>query len=185
MKLSCLALIAATTLAWSAVAEAEAPKLDSIAVQDIDGKETTLKPHAGKVLLIVNVASECGSTPQYAGLESLWRKYRDQGLVVLGFPSNDFGAQEPGTNADIKRFCTSRYGVTFPMFAKIRVRSPEQHPLYAAMTGSTAAFPGEVQWNFGKFLVDRKGQVLARFDSEVEPDSAELLGAVEKALGSK
>jgi len=179
-----LLFLAALTFACSATAHAEAPKIDSIALQEIDGKDTTLRPFAGKVLLIVNVASECGQTPQYAGLEALWRKYRDKGLVVLGFPSNDFGGQEPGTNAEIKRFCTARYEVTFPMFGKIRVKGPAQHPLYGALTGPMAAFPGEVQWNFGKFLVGRKGEVVARFDSEDEPDSIALTQAVEKALGS-
>src|SRR5436305_14914901 len=124
--------MAATTLL------AEAPKLDSVPLKDIDGKETSLKAFDGKVLLIVNVASECGNTPQYAGLEAMWRKYRSQGLVVLGFPCNDFGAQEPGSNGDIKKFCTSRYDVTFPMFDKLHVKGPEQHPLYDALTGSKA-----------------------------------------------
>src|SRR5262245_35237200 len=127
MKRFPLALIAAVAFAFSAMSFAEAPKLDAIPLTDIDGKETTLHAYPGKVLLIVNVASECGYTPQYEGLEALWRKFRDKGLVVLGFPSNDFGEQEPGTNAEIKKFCTSRYQVTFPMFAKIRVKGADQH----------------------------------------------------------
>src|SRR4051812_18442131 len=117
-----LLAFAGTLTISAAVVRAETPKLESIPLKDIDGKETSLKAHAGKVLLIVNVASECGYTPQYAGLESIWRQYRDQGLVVLGFPSNDFGEQEPGSNAEIKKFCTSRYEVTFPMFEKIHVK---------------------------------------------------------------
>ncbi len=164
---------------------AEAPKLDTIPLKDIDGKETSLTPYAGKVLLIVNVASECGFTPQYAGLEALWRKYRERGLVVLGFPANDFGAQEPGTNAEIKKFCTSRYEVTFPMFEKLHVKGPEQHPLYGALTGAAAGLPGDVQWNFGKFLVGRNGRLVARYDSDTEPDSGTLAEAIEKALGTK
>lgn len=184
MKRLCF-LLAAITLALSTAAPAQAPKLDSIPLRDIDGKETTLQPFAGKVLLIVNVASECGHTPQYAGLEYVWRKYRDKGLVVLGFPSNDFGEQEPGTNADIKKFCTSRYEVTFPMFEKARIKGSEQHPLFATLTAPTSAFPGEVQWNFGKFLVGKNGQVIARFDSDTEPDSAPMLDAIEKALATK
>lgn len=167
------------------VAHAEPPKLQDIPLKDIDGKDATLQAHAGKVLLIVNVASECGHTPQYSGLEALWRKYRDRGLVVLGFPSNDFGEQEPGSNAEIKKFCTSRYDVTFPMYGKIHVKGAEQHPLYSALTGSSAAFPGDVQWNFGKFLVGRDGKVVARYDSDTEPDSGTLLDAIEKALAAK
>ena len=184
MKRLCF-LLAAITLALAAAAQAQGPKLDTIPLRDIAGKETTLLPLAGKVLLIVNVASECGHTPQYAGLEYIWRKYRDKGLVVLGFPSNDFGEQEPGTNADIKKFCTSRYEVTFPMFAKMRLNGSGQHPLYAALTGPASPFPGEVQWNFGKFLVGKNGQVVARFDSDTEPDSAPMLDAIEKALNAK
>jgi glutathione peroxidase len=187
MKFSITNFLAAgvCTFAASIALHAEAPRLDMIPLKDIDGQETTLKPYTGKVLLIVNVASECGYTPQYAGLESLWRKYREQGLVVLGFPSNDFGEQEPGTNADIKKFCTSRYDVTFPIFEKIHIRGPEQHPLYGILAGPAAPFPGEVQWNFGKFLVGRNGQIIARYDSDTEPDSSILRDAIEKALGAK
>ena len=175
----------AVTLAMAATrAHAEAPKLDTIPLKDIDGKETSLKAYDGKVLLIVNVASECGNTPQYAGLEAMWRKYRSQGLVVLGFPCNDFGEQEPGSNTEIKKFCTSRYSVTFPMFDKLHVKGAEQHPLYQALTGSTAKFPGDVQWNFGKFLIGRSGEAVARFDPETEPDSAAVTAAIEKALSA-
>src|SRR5436190_16947490 len=134
---------------WVAVSRAEPPKLQDIPLKDIDGKDSSLQAHAGKVLLIVNVASECGYTPQYAGLEAIWRKYRERGLVVLGFPCNDFGEQEPGSNAEIKKFCTSRYEVSFPMFDKLHVKGAEQHPLYNALTGTSAAFPGDVRWNFG------------------------------------
>ena len=183
------AFLAAAGLLASALASAplhaEAPKFANVTLSDIDGKETTLQPYAGKVWLIVNVASECGHTPQYAGLEALWRKYRAQGLVVLGFPTNDFGEQEPGTNGEIKKFCTSRYDVTFPMFGKIHVKGIGQHPLYTLLTGPTAGFPGDVEWNFGKFLVGRNGQLLARFDSDTEPESAVLIQAIEKALGRK
>lgn len=184
MKRLCF-LLATITLALASATQAQAPKPDTIPLRDIDGKETTFQPYTGKVLLIVNVASECGHTPQYAGLEYVWRKYRDKGLVVLGFPSNDFGEQEPGTNADIKKFCTSRYEVTFPMFEKVRIKGSEQHPLYAALTGPASTFPGEVLWNFGKFLVGKNGQVIARFDSDAEPDSAPMLDAIEKALSAK
>lgn len=181
MKLH-LSSLAVFTLLLSSIMHAEEPKLYSTPIKDIDGKETSLKPHAGKVLLIVNVASECGYTGQYAGLESLWRKYKDKGLVVLGFPSNDFGDQEPGSNAEIKQFCKSRYDVTFPMFEKIHVKGAEQHPLYGELTGEHSPFPGFIPWNFAKFVVGRDGRILARFDSDTKPDSGPLVEAVEKAL---
>ena len=168
-----------------AVAPLHAADLQSIPLKDIDQKETSLKAYAGKVLLIVNVASKCGYTPQYQGLETLHRKYREQGLVVLGFPSNDFGAQEPGSNAEIKEFCAKEYEVTFPLFDKIHVTGPQQHPLYASLTGPESPAPGAVKWNFGKFLVGRDGKVLARFDSATKPDSKELTAAVERALAAK
>jgi glutathione peroxidase len=179
-----LAAAAALFIA-ATIAHAEPPKLQAIPLKDIDGKDSSLQAHAGKILLIVNVASECGQTPQYSGLEALYRKYRDRGLVVLGFPCNDFGEQEPGSNAEIKKFCTSRYEVTFPMYGKIHVKGAEQHPLYTALTGPSAAFPGDVQWNFGKFLVGRDGKVIARYDSDTEPESGILLDAIEKALAAK
>lgn len=158
--------------------QAQNLKLDSFTLKDIEGQDTSLHSYAGKVLLIVNVASECGYTPQYEGLEALWRKYRGAGLVVLGFPSNDFGEQEPGTNEQIKKFCSLRYHVSFPMFEKIQVVGPKQHPLYRALGG-------EVSWNFNKFLVGRDGAVLGHFDSDVEPDSSTLLDAIAKALEPK
>ncbi len=183
MKQLLLTLGFATLL--GTIAHAETPVLQTIPLRDIDGKETSLKSYAGKALLVVNVASQCGFTPQYEGLEALWRKYKDAGLVVLGFPSNDFGGQEPGTNAEIKAFCTSKFKVTFPMFDKVHVKGAEQHPLYAALTGAPLPKAGPVRWNFGKFLIGRDGAVLARFDSDVEPDSAQLTGAVERALAAK
>jgi glutathione peroxidase len=134
---------------------------------------------------VVNVASKCGYTPQYKGLEAIHRKYQDKGLKVLGFPSNDFGAQEPGTLQEIKEFCSSEYGVTFPMFDKVHVKGPQQHPLYAALTGKDSPAPGEVKWNFGKFLIGRDGKVIKRFDSKVTPDSVELTEAIEAALAQK
>ena len=121
-------------------------------LKNIDGKETNLSEYRGKVLLLVNVASQCGYTPQYEGLQAIYAKYRDQGLVVIGFPANNFGGQEPGTNEEIKQFCSSKYDVTFPMFDKLHVKGTEQHPLYAALTGKDSPFPGDVKWNFGKFL---------------------------------
>ena len=175
----------AVTVAFSASLPADQPKLQTIPIQDIDGKETSLKAFAGKVVLAVNVASQCGNTPQYAGLQSLYDKLKDKGLVVVGFPCNDFGAQEPGTNADIKSFCASNYRVTFPMMDKVHVKGAEQHALFAALTGPGAAFPGNIRWNFGKFLIGRDGKVIARFEPDVEPDDAQIMKAIEDALAKK
>ena len=154
-------------------------------LKDIDGKPTSLKAYEGKVLLIVNVASKCGYTPQYAGLEALQEDYKDKGFTVLGFPCNQFGGQEPGTNEEIKQFCSSKYQVTFPLFDKIEVNGDQRHPLYVMLAGRDSPFPGKIGWNFTKFLIGRDGKILNRFSSPVKPDSAELTQAVEKALGSK
>jgi glutathione peroxidase len=171
-------------LAATAAFAADKSLLD-IPVKDIDGKDTSLKAHQGKVLLLVNVASECGNTPQYQGLQALYEKYKDQGLVVCGFPCNDFGAQEPGTNEEIKNFCTSNYKVTFPMYDKLHVKGPEQHPLYSALTGKDGAFPGNVKWNFGKFLVGRDGKAIKRIEPGTEPTDGEVVSAIEAALAKK
>jgi glutathione peroxidase len=152
--------------------------VSEIAVKDIDGKDTTLKAYAGKVLLIVNVASECGYTGQYAGLQALHEKMVEKGVAVLGFPCNDFGGQEPGSETVIKTFCTENYKVTFPMFSKVAIKGDNKHPLYAALQSAA----GEVGWNFEKFLVGKDGKVLKRFGSDVEPESPELLAAIEAAL---
>lgn len=181
MKLLLLALMLTATSAFAA----DAPSLQDIPLKDIEGKSTSLKAYQGKVLLLVNVASECGNTPQYEGLQSLYDKYKDKGLVVLGFPCNDFGAQEPGSNEEIKQFCTSKYKVTFPMLDKIHVKGAEQHPLYAALTGTTGAFPGNVKWNFGKFLIGRDGKPLQRIEPGTEPTDAEVVKAIEAALAAK
>lgn len=146
--------------------------------KSIDGAPAPLSAYKGKATLIVNVASKCGYTPQYAGLESLYEKYKDKGLVLLGFPANNFGAQEPGSDAEIKTFCSTRYNVTFPMFSKISVAGSDKDPLYQYLTSSA----GDVKWNFTKFLVGKDGKVIRKFDSAVAPDSAELVSAVEAAL---
>ncbi len=177
-----LTTLAGLLLAGSLMA---APNLQEIPLKDIDGKDTSLKAFQGKVVLIVNVASKCGFTPQYKGLEALHKKFKEQGFTVVGFPCNDFGGQEPGSNEQIKEFCAATYGVSFPMFDKVHVKGPQQHPLYAALTGKDAPFPGDVGWNFGKFLIGKDGQVLARFDSKVSPESTDLVAAVEKALAAK
>jgi glutathione peroxidase len=178
-------LFAAAFLAVTALMAASPAPLSDIPLKDIDGNPTSLKPYAGKVLLVVNVASFCGNTPQYAGLESLYEKYKDRGLVVLGFPCNDFGAQEPGSNAEVKEFCTSKYKVTFPMFDKLHVKGAEQHPLYSALTGKTGAFPGDVKWNFGKFLIGKDGKPLKRFEPPVKPTDPTLVKSIEDALAEK
>lgn len=162
-----------------------AATLHEIAVKDIDGKATTLAPFKGRVLLIVNVASECGYTSQYKGLEDVFKKYQAKGLTVLGFPCNQFGGQEPGTNAEIKNFCSTTFHVTFPLFDKIEVNGTKRHPLYAALAGKDSPFPGNIGWNFNKFLVGRDGKVLKRFDADAEPDSLEVIAAIEAALAAK
>jgi glutathione peroxidase len=153
----------------------------AIAVKTIDGQEKSLSDYTGKVLLIVNVASYCGYTPQYAGLERLHKRYKEAGLLVLGFPCNDFGAQEPDSNSDIVQFCQRNYGVSFDLFDKVHAKGTQQHPLYAHLT-SKAIPPGEVSWNFEKFLVNKNGEVVARYRSSVGPESSELIAAIEKAL---
>lgn len=156
-------------------------------MDSIDGTPVKIGTYSGKVLLLVNVASKCGYTPQYAGLEQLFEKYRADGLVVLGFPANNFGSQEPGTNEEIKAFCTTNYNVTFPMFAKISVKGDDIHPLYGFLTApaSNTDFSGPIAWNFNKFLIGRDGSVIGRYDSKVEPLSPELTGDIENALAKE
>lgn len=147
----------------------------------IDGEPKPLAAYRGKVLLFVNVATYCGNTSQYGPLEKLYATYRDRGLVVLGFPANNFGAQEPGTDPEIKTFCTTKYGVTFDMFSKISVKGADIHPLYVHLT-SRPGLEGEVTWNFGKFLADRQGNVVARFTPKTAPDAPELTAKIEELL---
>ena len=147
----------------------------------IQGDTTSLAAYQGKVVLIVNVASKCGNTPQYAALEQLYKDYKDRGLVIIGFPANNFGGQEPGTNAEILQFCSATYDVTFPMMAKISVKGSDIHPLFAALT-EKSNLPGEIKWNFSKFLLDRQGRLVARFDPTVKPDSDEVVSAIKKLL---
>jgi len=178
-----LALLAGILLAQTVAVRAGS--IYDIPVKDIDGKDTSLSAYKGKVLLVVNVASKCGYTPQYAALESIYEKYKDKGLVVLGFPCNQFGHQEPGTDAEIKEFCTSKYNVTFPMFDKLEVNGANRHPLYVALAGKDSPFPGNIRWNFTKFLVSRDGKIIKRFDSAIKPDSAEVTQAIDSALAAK
>ena len=162
-----------------------AESLYEIAVKDIDGTAATLAPLKGRVLLIVNVASACGYTGQYQGLEAVYKKYQAQGLTVLGFPCNQFGEQESGTNAEIKQFCRTAFRVTFPLFDKIEVNGANRHPLYVALAGKGSPFPGNIKWNFNKFLVGRDGTIVQRFDSGAEPDSPAVIKAIEAALAAK
>jgi glutathione peroxidase len=155
------------------------PSAHDFTATTITGEPKKLADYKDQVLLIVNVASECGLTPQYKGLEALHQKYKDKGLRVLGFPANEFGAQEPGSNEQIKGFCEKNYGVSFDMFGKVVVKGQEIHPLFAWLTSETG---GEIKWNFGKFLVGKNGEILQRFEPKVEPESAEVIQAIEKAL---
>ena len=147
----------------------------------IDGKETNLGAFKGKVVLVVNVASKCGFTPQYKGLEALYEKYKDKGLVVVGFPANNYGGQEPGTNDEIKTFCTTNFSVTFPMMSKVSVNGDDKHPLFAYLT-EKSSIPGPIKWNFSKFLLDKEGNLVARWPSQIEPMSDDITSQVEKLL---
>ncbi|MES2201042.1 MAG: glutathione peroxidase [candidate division FCPU426 bacterium] len=158
--------------------------LYSFVMKDIDGKDKKLSDYKGEVLLIVNVASQCGNTPQYKSLQEAYKKYHAKGFEVLGFPANDFGHQEPGSEDEIKKFCDTEYHVTFPLFSKITVKGEGKHPLYHYLTEETD-FKGEVGWNFGKFLADRQGHIVARFAPGTSVDSKEVLAAMEKALSEK
>ena len=184
--------IAAMLLLWSlcgmcgmcgmVLAHADQPQPLSGEVKKLDGTPVDLAKYKGKVVLIVNVASRCGYTPQYTGLQKLYDTYKDKGLVVLGFPANEFGGQEPGSDADIATFCSTKYGVTFDMYSKIIVKGPQKAPLYKTLTES-ATPPGEVAWNFEKFLIGREGGIVGRYKSGVAPEDAKLITAIEAELG--
>lgn len=164
------------------ISAAELTEVHQFSVDNIDGKPVRLADFGGKVLLIANTASNCGYTPQYKELEAVYLKYKDKGLVVMGFPSNDFGGQEPGSNEEIKKFCDikdGRYKISFPMFAKSNVKSEPKNPLFSFLTAKA----GPVKWNFEKFIISRKGEMLARFPSKVSPNSAEITHLIEKELG--
>ena len=154
-----------------------------LTLRALDGKELPLAPFKGKLLLVVNVASKCGLTPQYAGLEKLYQTYRDRGFVVLGLPCNQFAGQEPGSEDEIREFCSLNYGVSLPLGSKLDVNGPGRHPLYRLLAGEGAEFPGDITWNFEKFLVGPDGRVLARFSPRTAPDDPALIQAIEKALG--
>lgn len=170
--------------ALAAVSMLAASSIYDFTLNSIGGQPVPLASYKGKVALVVNVASKCGYTPQYKGLEALYKKYKDKGFVILGFPANNFGGQEPGTNAEIQTFCSRTYSVTFPMFSKISVKGSDQAPLYQYLTDKSAnpETGGEIGWNFTKFLVDRNGKIVARFDSGVEPESSDVTKAIEAVL---
>ena len=163
---------------------AAATSVYNFTLKSIDGKPVTLSEYHGKVLMLVNVASKCGFTPQYAALESLYEKYKGQGLVIVGIPANNFGGQEPGTNEEIKKFCSNKYNVSFPMMSKVSVLGDDKTPLYAFLTDKSVnpQIGGDIKWNFTKFLFDRNGRPVARFEPNVTPDSPQVVSAVEAAL---
>ncbi len=153
-----------------------------LVVKDIDGKDVKLSDYKGKVLLIVNVASKCGYTPQYEGLQKIYEEYKEKGFEILAFPCNDFKGQEPGTNEEIKEFCTSNYGVSFKLFDKVKVLGSDREPLYERLINSESVEKGDVKWNFEKFLISKDGEIVGRFRSKVKPESEELTSEIEKYL---
>ena len=168
-------------------AKKEAPvdaKIYSFSMDSIDGKAKKLADYKGKVLLVMNVASFCGNTPQYTNMEKMYQKYKDKGFTVLAFPANNFGKQEPGTNAEIKEFCSAKYKTSFDLFSKISVKGDDIHPLYKYLTTETD-FKGDVEWNFGKFVVGKDGKVAARFKAGTDPMTAEVVSKVEELLAVK
>ncbi|MEP7212329.1 MAG: glutathione peroxidase [Acidobacteriota bacterium] len=171
----------------AASVEPPAKSIYEFQMKDIDGRDVKLSKYKGNVLLVVNTASKCGYTPQYEGLQSIYSKYHEKGFEILGFPANNFGGQEPGSEAEIKEFCTLKYKVTFPMFAKISVKGEDQHPLYSYLTSKETdpAFAGDITWNFNKFLIDKNGKILARFSSKDTPESEAVTSAIEAALAAK
>jgi glutathione peroxidase len=156
--------------------------INGITVLDMNKKEVNLSDYKGKVLLIVNVASECGNTPQYAGLEEIYEKYHPEGFEILAFPCNDFGGQEPGSNEQIKNFCSTKYNVTFKLFDKIKILGDDKSPLYARLINNSVTEKGDVKWNFEKFLISRDGKIVARFGNKVQPTSDGVISAIENQL---
>lgn len=177
-------LLALAFVACLGLAAAEPASIYDFSLNRIDGTPQSLGEYRGKVVLLVNVASKCGYTPQYEGLEALYDRYRGRGLVVLGFPANDFGAQEPGSNTEIAEFCRATWSVRFPMFEKIHVKGEAQHPLYAWLTSRPDPIGGEIDWNFQKFLVDRDGNVVERLAPRIEPQDPAVIGTIESLLAT-
>ena len=179
-KLTLFLIFCALSLGLSA----QSTSIYNFTMDSIDGKPVNLGSFSGKVVLVVNVASKCGFTPQYAALESLYEKYKDKGFVIIGVPANNFMSQEPGTNEEIKKFCSNKYNVTFPMMSKVSVKGDDKAPLYTFLTdkASDPQFGGDIKWNFTKFLFDRNGNPVARFEPATTPDSPQVIAAVEGAL---
>lgn len=179
-----LALVLALCAAAAAL-PAQQKSIYDFTISSIDGQPVSLASYKGKVVLLVNVASKCGFTPQYAGLEAVYEKYRDRGLVIVGVPANNFAQQEPGTNEEIKTFCTRKYNVSFPMMSKVSVKGDDETPLYHFLTDASTdpRFAGDIKWNFTKFLFDRSGKPVARFEPATTPDSPQVTSAIESALG--
>ncbi|WP_263359245.1 glutathione peroxidase [Acidicapsa ligni] len=184
LALLCLSLGLAAAALIPAIHAADAKSIYDFTLKSIDGQPTPLSAYHGKVVLLVNVASRCGFTPQYTALESTYEKYKSRGLVIVGIPANNFAGQEPGTNEEIKTFCTKKYNVSFPMMSKVSVKGDDKTPLYQFLTSKSAdpKLGGEIQWNFTKFLFDRNGNPVARFEPAVTPDSPEVAAAIESAL---
>ena len=185
--LVCAAILAISLSSRASNAPAGGSTMSSIydfTLKDIDHKEVNLGQYRGKVVLVVNVASRCGFTPQYEGLQKVYMKYKDRGFVILGFPANNFMSQEPGSDEEIKTFCSAKYNVTFPIFSKISVKGDDIHPLYKFLTSkeTNPDFGGDIKWNFSKFLFDKSGKVVARFEPAVKPESDPVIQAIEKAL---
>ena len=182
-----LTSITAKSISQESQTDLKMKSIYDFTVKDIDGRDVKLERYKGKVVMIVNVASKCGFTQQYEGLQKIYSQYKDQGFVILGFPANNFLGQEPGTNEQIKQFCSLNYNVTFPMFSKISVKGKDIEPLYKYLTEkkTNPEFPGKISWNFNKFLVDPMGKIVARFGSKTKPESEKVIQAIEKTLKHK
>jgi glutathione peroxidase len=163
---------------------AQTPMVYDFTLNDIEGKPVSLSQFRGKVLLLINTASFCGNTPQYTDLEKMYEQYREKGFEILAFPANNFGQQEPGTNAEIKTFCYTKYSLSFPLFSKISVKGDDKHPLYRYLT-EQSPFPGEVEWNFQKYLVDRSGKIVARYPHRTKPLVPEIVQDIERVLAAR
>ena len=181
-KFSLIAMLAAAATMMAA----QASSIYDFTMKSIDGQKVSLSAYRGKVVMLVNVASKCGFTPQYSALESVYEKYKDKGLVIVGVPANNFGQQEPGTDDEIKKFCSNKYNVSFPMMSKVSVLGDDKTPLYVFLTDKATdpGFAGDIKWNFTKFLFDRNGKPVARFEPATTPDSPQVVAAIESALGS-
>ncbi len=187
VTLASLIALTGLTMITTVSSAATATSILNFDMTSIDHENVPLKKYAGNVILVVNVASKCGLTPQYKGLQAIYKKYKDKGLVVLGFPANNFKEQEPGSDKEIKEFCSVNYGVDFPMFSKISVKGDDIHPLYKFLTSKTEnpGFDGDIRWNFDKFLADRNGKIIARFHPKTKPEDPKVISAIEDALKMK